>query len=62
LSKRLSFKTTEEVKALIGLTALRLHCDVGDLIHDMFLKLALENLDDIEDVKIRELFKEVEYL
>ncbi len=59
MSKRLGIKTTEEVKALIELTALRLHCDVDDLVHDMFLKLALENLDDIDDDKIHALFKEV---
>ncbi len=59
MSKRYSFTTTEEVKAIIQLTSLRLHCDVADLIHAMFLKLALENLHDIEDDKIHTLFKEV---
>ncbi len=62
MKKRYSFKTTAEVRAIFELIALRLHCDAGDLIHDMFLNLALENLHDIDDDKIRALFKEVDYL
>jgi len=58
LSKRLSFKTTEQAKALMELVALRQGVYVGDLIHVMFERLAIKHIDDVSDEQIRTVFKE----
>jgi len=58
LSKRLGFKTTEQAKALMELVALRQGVYVGDLIHDMFERLAIKHIDDVSDEQIRTVFKE----
>ena len=58
MSKRYSFKTSEEAKALMELTALRLGTYPADLIHGFFEQLALETIDDIPDDEIRRLFSE----
>jgi len=59
---RYSFKTTKQVKGLIDLAALRLHCDASDLIHELFLNLALTNIDEMPDSEIKSLFNEASAL
>lgn len=58
MSKRLSFKTTAQAKALMELIALRQGVYVADLIHDMFEQQAIEYIDDVSDEQIRAVFKQ----
>ena len=58
LSKRLSFKTTEQAKALMELVALRQGIYVADLVHGMFEQQAILHIDDVSDEQIRAVFKD----